>query len=155
MKNRQTIRTLCVCLLMAVSCAYAEAQSPMRNNRNDCRQTENIRYKGAHKDRMPYCPQYLDKKSFGILRDKVHKASFDSNRIDLIEVACLGCCFTCSQCARLMREFSFDDTKLKALKVIAPRIIDPQNAVEIYKTLSFSSSKDEAGRILQKGMKRR
>lgn len=78
------------------------------------------------------------------------KASFDDNKFDLIEVASLGCYYSCSQAVRLMKIFTFDDERLKALSMMAPHIVDPQNATDIYKLFCFDSDKEKAGEIMRK-----
>lgn len=90
----------------------------------------------------------LDDESFTILYNKVRDASFDDNRFDLIQVACLGCWFSCSQVAGLLKLFSFSDAKFKALGMMARHITDPQNAVEIYRMFDFSSDRDKAAEIM-------
>ena len=93
-----------------------------------------------------YC---LDDASFNILYNKVKKASFDDNKFDLIEVASLGCYYSCAQVVRIMKIFSFDDEQLKALKMMAPHIVDLQNTGLIYKVFSFDSEKDKAEEIIR------
>ena len=92
-----------------------------------------------------YC---LDDASFSKLYNKVKKASFDDNKFDLIEVASLGCYYSCAQVVRIMKIFPFDDEQLKALKMMAPHIVDPQNAIVIYQLFSFDSEKQKVGEIL-------
>ena len=92
-----------------------------------------------------YC---LDDASFSKLYNKVKKASFDDNKFDLIEVASLGCCYSCAQVVRIMKIFPFDDEQLKALRMMAPHIVDPQNAIVIYQLFSFDSEKQKVGEIL-------
>ena len=93
-----------------------------------------------------YC---LDDASFSKLYNKVKKASFDDNKFDLIEVASLGCYYSCAQVVRIMRIFPFDDEQLKALKMMAPHIVDLQNTGLIYKVFSFDSEKDKAEEIIR------
>ncbi len=93
-----------------------------------------------------YC---LDDASFSILYNKVKKASFDDTKCDLIEVASLGCYYSCQQVVRMMKIFSFSDEQLKVLRMMAPHIVDPQNATDIYKVFSFDSDKQKAGEILR------
>ena len=90
----------------------------------------------------------LDDESYTLLYNKVRDASFDDNRFDLIQVACLGCWFSCSQVAGLLKLFSFSNAKLKALGMMARRITDPQNAVEIYRMFDFFSDKDKAAEMM-------
>ena len=93
-----------------------------------------------------YC---LDDASFSKLYNKVKQASFNNNKFDLIEVASLGCYYSCAQVVRIMKIFSFDDEQLKALKMMAPHIVDLQNTGLIYKIFSFDSEKDKAEEIIR------
>lgn len=102
----------------------------------------------APDDRMDY-GYSLDDASFNILYNKVKKASFDDNKFDLIEVASLGCYYSCAQVVRIMKIFPFDDEQLKALKMMAPHIVDLQNTGLIYKVFSFDSEKEKAEEIIR------
>ena len=93
-----------------------------------------------------YC---LDDASFSKLYNKVKKASFDDNKFDLIEMASLGCYYSCAQVVRIMKIFPFDDEQLKALKMMAPHIVDLQNTGLIYQVFSFDSEKAKAEEIIR------
>ena len=93
-----------------------------------------------------YC---LDDVSFSKLYNKVKQASFNDNKFDLIEVASLGCYYSCAQVVRIMKIFPFDDEQLKALKMMAPHIVDLQNTDLIYKVFSFDSEKEKAEGIIR------
>lgn len=92
-----------------------------------------------------YC---MSDQDFSTLYNKVKGASFDSNKFDLIEVANLGCYYNCSQCAKIMSMFSFDDKKLKALQMMGRHIVDPQNANQIYRLFDFESGREKAAAII-------
>lgn len=87
---------------------------------------------------------------FNILASKVKGASFDDRKLDLIQVACLGCWLTCRQGASLVAAFSFTDGRMKALGIVAPRLVDLQNTNEIYRLFTFSSDKDKAAEIISR-----
>ena len=91
----------------------------------------------------------LDDASFSKLYNKIKKTNFDDNKFDLIEVASLGCYYSCAQVVRIMKIFPFDDEQLKALKMMAPHIVDLQNTGLIYKIFSFDSEKDKAEEIIR------
>ena len=93
-----------------------------------------------------YC---LDDASFSKLYNKIKKTNFDDNKFDLIEIASLGCYYSCAQVVRIMKIFSFDDSKMKVLSMMAPRIVDLQNAIIIYQQFSFESEKQKVGEILR------
>ena len=90
----------------------------------------------------------LSDDKFAILYNKVKNTSFDDRKMDLIEVASLGAFYSCEQCATMMSIFSFGDKKLAALRLMAPRIVDPHRAYIIFDQLSFQSEKDKAARII-------
>lgn len=56
--------------------------------------------------------------------------------------------FSCAQCIRLMSLYTFDDDKLKMLKVLKGHIVDTQNYDDIIDSLDFISSRDKAREIL-------
>lgn len=130
MRSRLIITALLACLLAGANEATAQGQ----------------RRRHEPKEQRVEC---LSKDKLAILYNKVKKASFDGDRVDLIEVACLGkVYFTCEQCARIIGTITFGDNKLAALRHMAPHIIDPRHAYLIYEKFSFASEKDEAARIM-------
>lgn len=122
------------------------------NNRNDIA-TGNcqppIPPYGAGPDAPFFYGYCLDDASFTKLYNKVKSATFDDNKFDLLEMASLGCSYSCEQTARVMRLFSFGDKQLKVLSMMASRIVDPQNAIVIYNVLTFDSEKSKAGEIMR------
>ncbi len=122
------------------------------NNRNNAA-TDNGQHPippyGAGPDAPFFYAHCLDDASFAKLYNKVKSASFDNNKFDLLEVASLGCFYSCEQTARMMRQFSFGDKQLKVLSMMVPHIVDLQNAIVIYNVLTFDSEKTKAGEILR------
>ena len=106
---------------------------------------QDLRHKHEPREQRMFC---LSDEKFAVLYNKVKNASFDDRKMDLIEVASLGAFYSCEQCASIMSIFSFGDKKLAALRLMAPRIIDPHRAYLIYDKLTFQSEKDEAARII-------
>ena len=104
---------------------------------------------GVGPDAPIYYGYCLDDASFSRLYNKVKGANFDDNKFDLIEVASLGCFYSCSQTAHMMKMFTFGDEKLKVLRLMAPHIVDPENAITIYNVLTFDSEKSKAGEIIR------
>lgn len=118
-------------------------------------ETKNIKVENSNAPTIMPVPVYpsdgycMSDQAFSVLYNKVKGASFDNNKFDLIEVASLGCYYSCCQCARIMKTFNFGDKKLKALRFMAPHIVDLQNADEIYRILDFESEKEQAARIIK------
>ena len=103
-----------------------------------------------HRKEMRYerRPRAMHNKDFKMMCEVVDDASFHEKKIGVIKVACISSYFNSKQCAKLLSMIPFDDAKLKALKVLAPRMIG-RDVTDIVKQFSFSSNKDNALEILQ------
>ena len=135
MKRNEVMALIATTILMFAVCLSASAKGKKDRANNPCIEMN-----------YGYC---LADASFNILYNKVKKASFDDNKFDLIEVASLGCYYSCAQVVRIMKIFSFDDSKMKVLSMMAPRIVDLQNATDIYRIFTFDSDKENAANILR------
>lgn len=94
-------------------------------------------------------PRAMHHKDFKMMCEIVDDASFHEKKIGVIKVACISSYFNSKQCAKLLSMIPFDDAKLKALKVLAPRMIG-RDVTDIVKQFTFSSNKDKALEILRK-----
>ena len=92
-------------------------------------------------------PKAMQDEDFRMMCKVVKDASFSDKMIGVIKVACISSYFTSKQCAQLLSMFSFEDDKLKALKVLHPRMLDI-DAKPILKQFTFSDNKDKAIEIL-------
>ena len=135
MKRNEVMALIVTTILMFAVCLSASAKGKKDRANHPCIEMD-----------YGYC---LDDASFSKLYNKVKKASFDDNKFDLIEVASLGCYYSCAQVVRIMKIFPFDDEQLKALKMMAPHIVDLQNTGLIYKVFTFDSEKDKAEEIIR------
>ena len=88
-------------------------------------------------------------KDFSMMYKIVKKYSFDDKKIDIIRVASIGSYFSSRQCAELLSLISFNDNRLEALEVMAPRIVDDKDFDRIMKQFSLSY-KDKVSRILSR-----
>ena len=136
MKRNEVMALIATTILMFAVCLSASAKG----------KKDRVYHPGIEMN----CGYCLDDASFSKLYNKVKKASFDDNKFDLIEVASLGCYYSCAQVVRIMKIFPFDDEQLKALRMMAPHIVDPQNAIVIYQLFSFDSEKQKVGEILSR-----
>ena len=92
-------------------------------------------------------PKAMQDEDFRMMCKVVKDASFSDKMIGVIKVACISSYFTSKQCAQLLSMLSFEDDKLKALKVLHPRMLDI-DAKPILKQFTFSDNKDKAIDIL-------
>lgn len=92
--------------------------------------------------------QAMSPKDFQFMYKIIKKKNFDNDRLEILSVGVLDNYFTCQQCARLMSLYSFDDNKLKILRIMTGHIVDLENHHDILKELDFDSSKQKAIDIL-------
>ncbi len=78
----------------------------------------------------------------------IKRESFSSNQLRVLGEAAQGTCFTVAQVEQTLPLFSFEADQLKALQLMAPRILDRQNNFRIYGLFTFESGKQQARRIL-------
>lgn len=109
-----------------------------------------VEMRDRREHRNPERVRAMRDKDFSMMYKIVKKASFNDNRIDIIRVAAIGSYFNSKQCAELLSLISFNDDKLKALEVMAPRIMDDKDVDRILKQFSFNRDKDKAMKILMK-----
>ena len=115
-------------------------------------QRQEVEHHHKKEIRGKFRPKAMHHKDFTMMCEVVDDASFHEKKIGIIKVACISSYFNSKQCAKLLSMTSFDDAKLKALKVLAPRLIidtDVTEVTEIVKQFSFSSNKDKALEILR------
>lgn len=111
-------------------------------------QNPQVEHRPKKEMRHEHRPRAMHNKDFKMMCEVIDDASFHEKKIGVIKVACISSYFNSKQCAKLLSMISFDDAKLKALKVLAPRMID-RDVTDIVKQFSFSSNKDKALEILR------
>lgn len=112
-------------------------------------QRQEVEHHHRKEMRGEHRPKPMHRKDFTMMCEVVDDASFTDKKIGVIKVACISSYFNSKQCTKLLSMISFEEGKLKALKVLAPRIID-RDAAEVVKQFTFSSNKDKALEILRK-----
>ena len=110
-------------------------------------QRQEVEHHHRKEMRGKFRPKAMHHKDFTMMCEVVDDASFTDKKIGVIKVACISSYFTSQQCAQLLSMFSFEDDKLKVLKVLRPRMLDI-DAKPILKQFSFSDTKDKAIEIL-------
>lgn len=79
---------------------------------------------------------------------RYQRTSFSDDKEKLLRMATQGQMWTVDQCLRLLKLHTFEDDRFKCLRLIAPALYDRQNAYKIIDLFSFSSSKNEAERLI-------
>jgi hypothetical protein len=107
-------------------------------------------YPQYHEPAPPVCniPVGMPEASFNQLLQTIHNQWFDDTRLNVAKQAVQNSWFTSEQIARMMREFSFEDSKLELAKFAYNRVVDKPNYFVVYDEFWFSSSVDELIRYI-------
>lgn len=82
------------------------------------------------------------------LKGAIQKESFSDNRLAVLRQAVPANYFLVSQVQQLLALYTFSADKLQAMRLLKPRVLDPENAFKLYDSFTFSADKEELGRIL-------
>ncbi len=77
------------------------------------------------------------------LIDQVRKASFESSKVNVLNVMLRNTTFTVAQMSGMLKELSFESTKLQFAKDNYSKLSDKRNAFLINDLFTFQSSKDD------------
>ncbi len=88
-------------------------------------------------------PVGMNATSFNLLIQTIHNQWFDDTKLNVAKQAVQTNWFTSAQVATMMREFSFEESKLALAKMAYARVIDQPNYFVVYDEFWFSSSVDE------------
>jgi hypothetical protein len=84
----------------------------------------------------------------GSLVAAIRGEAFSQAKLGVLGDAARAHWFSVDQVKQLLGLFAFSPDKLSALRLLAPRLVDPQNRYQIYSAFTFSSDKEEARQIL-------
>ena len=95
-------------------------------------------------------PLPMDEGAFRGLMAAVRKEGFSETQLDVIRQAATRNFFRVGQLKALIDLLAYSATKLSALEIGAPRVVDPENAYAFYDAFSFSADKEQAKQILRR-----
>ncbi len=103
---------------------------------------------GDYDDYGDYRSDRQNDQWFSQVYREVQRQTFTDDKIRYIRDVARRNRFTTQQTIKLLRLFSFDEEKLKVLACVASGLRDPRNSYRIVDQFSFSSSQQEARRLL-------
>jgi hypothetical protein len=78
----------------------------------------------------------------------IRNEPFADDQLGVLEEAAASQYFLVSQTQQLLPLFSFSKDRLKAMRLIRPHLLDPENGFKLSESFEFSSDKQELKRIL-------
>ena len=97
----------------------------------------------------PAGPQPIAESALVSLIGAVQKATFGDDQVDVLRTAAAHNSFTCAQVVRLVAPLAHSTDKVDGIKVLAPKVLDPENAHLIEDALTFSSDKEEVRKLFR------
>lgn len=97
---------------------------------------------------VPAGPTAISDSDLGRIVGAVRGETFSRDQLGVLQSAVGSHHFTIGQSRQILQLFSFSRDQLAALRILAPRILDKQNAFELNSLFSFSRDKKQAREIL-------
>ena len=82
------------------------------------------------------------------LASSIRNEPFAEDQLAVLAEAAPTEYFLVSQTQQMLRLFSFSKDRLKAMRLLRPRLLDMENSFKLYESFEFSSDKEELKRIL-------
>jgi uncharacterized protein DUF4476 len=92
--------------------------------------------------------QPMPEPAFRNLLATMSRESFASGRLRVLEQAAPSNWFVVQQVQQVLAQFEFPQDRLNAVRILQPRIVDPNNAFQLYGAFELPRDKDELRRIL-------
>lgn len=120
------------------------------NTRGDSRYDDWANDRNGPNERYRYeCrPMHFD--DFYAFKKSVEKQSFDSKKLELAKTVVNMNCLTAEQIFTITTIFSFESNRLEFAKVAYRRCADPINYFRVLDAFTFSSSKSELMKIMER-----
>jgi hypothetical protein len=99
---------------------------------------------------LPVGPSPMAGHTFKQLVGVVNNESFESAKLEVIKSAASGNYFSVNQVGRILDELTFDSSKVTALELLRPRILDPENGFLLARHFTFTSTKQQAMAMFSK-----
>ena len=78
----------------------------------------------------------------------VNKESFGDAKLRVVESAAPTQYFLVPQVMKILQRFSFGEDKLNAVRLLWPRVLDRENAFQLYQAFTFQGEKDQLRQII-------
>jgi hypothetical protein len=97
----------------------------------------------------PPMPVAMYEADFAALKNAIAAEAFSAQKHQVLDTAVGSALFTVAQVGQIVDLFDFGNDKVKAVETIsAGRIVDRQNAYQLYSHFDFSSEKEKVKRLL-------
>lgn len=96
---------------------------------------------GEHRPNYDRHDRAMDDQLFKKFFDSVKNEPFEKDRTSLINAVLANSYFTSEQCLKLVKLYTFDNERLKIMKMMYPRVVDKEAFFTVIGTLTFSNNR--------------
>lgn len=82
------------------------------------------------------------------LTEAMARESFPREKLSVLREAAGYDNFLVGQTRQMLEQFSFSNDKLEAVRILWPRVLDRNNAFQLYESFTFSSDKEKLRKII-------
>jgi hypothetical protein len=97
---------------------------------------------------VPAVHQPMTAGEFSTLVSNVEEESFADDKKSVIQIAAKSHWFTMDQLIRLVGLFNFSEDKVETVRMVYPKVVDPENAHNLLSAFTFSDDKQAVQRII-------
>ncbi|WP_207422242.1 DUF4476 domain-containing protein [Desertivirga brevis] len=94
------------------------------------------------------CPPLMTSSAFERFSKSLRQASFDKNKLSVIDLTAPYAGFTVDQVIDVVRLMAFSDGKVSAVRKMFPSVTDPENAFMLLDAFDFQKDKDKVKSII-------
>ena len=94
-------------------------------------------------------PQAMNEKDFRTLRTALDREAGDAAKLAVLRTAAAGAYFTTVQAGQLIDRLVYRDDKLAAVPILKDRILDKQNAWQLYQHFTYREDKMKVQEMLE------
>jgi hypothetical protein len=91
--------------------------------------------------RETVAPEVISPSKLQQLIAAVEDASFSDDKLGVVQNSANYNYYRCAQVVQILEQIDFGDTKIEALRILRPKIVDPENSIVLEKAFDFSSDK--------------
>ena len=95
-------------------------------------------------------PVPMSEEEFNQLIESIKNESFEDDQLSIVELSSRYNFYTVNQVILVINEFSYSNGQLKALELLYPKVVDPENSHQILNAFSYSSDKEKAKEIINR-----
>jgi hypothetical protein len=104
---------------------------------------------GPHQRRGPPAVQPITPAGLQSLLRAIRGTAFSANKMAIIEEAAAYHHFLVVQLGDIVRSLSFSGNQVRAVELIAPRLLDPENGYTLFQAFAFSGDQEKVKLILE------